>query len=69
MKVLVYILMASKGFILNGTNGVSFELTVMTFKGLKFKFDGIEGKLYINSDGIEGIGIRLNGIGGILFNY
>ena len=45
LKVLVYILMASKGFILNGTNGVSFELTVMTFKGLKFKFDGIEGKL------------------------
>jgi hypothetical protein len=45
LKGLVYILMASEGFILNETNGVSFELMVITFKGLKFKFDGIKGKL------------------------
>jgi hypothetical protein len=30
---------------LNRTNGVNSKLTVMAFKGLKFKFDGIEGKL------------------------
>jgi hypothetical protein len=37
--------MALVGFALNITNGVNFKLTVMAFKGLKFKFDGIEGKL------------------------
>jgi hypothetical protein len=37
--------MAWEKFALNRTNYVSFKLTVMTFKTLKFKFDGIEGKL------------------------
>jgi hypothetical protein len=37
--------MALEGFALNRTNGVSFKLTVMAFQGLKFKIDGIEGKL------------------------
>lgn len=45
--------MALEGFDLNGTNGVSFKLTTMTFNGLKFKFDGI------------GIGIILHSIEGI----
>jgi hypothetical protein len=27
------------------TNDVSFKLTAMVFKGLKFKFDSIEGEL------------------------
>jgi hypothetical protein len=37
--------MTLDGFALNGTNDVSFKLTVMACKGLKFKFDGIKGKL------------------------
>jgi hypothetical protein len=37
--------MALERFTLNRTNDVSFNLTAMAFKGLKFKFDGIEGKL------------------------
>jgi hypothetical protein len=37
--------MALAGFVLNITNDVNFKLTVMAFKGLKFKFDGIKGKL------------------------
>jgi hypothetical protein len=37
--------MALEIFALNRTNGLSFKLTTMAFKGLKFKFDGIEGKL------------------------
>jgi hypothetical protein len=36
-------MMALEGFVLNGTNDVSFKLTVMIFKRLKFKFDDIEG--------------------------
>jgi hypothetical protein len=32
-------------FALNATNDVSFKLTTMALKGLKFKFDGIERKL------------------------
>jgi hypothetical protein len=45
LKGLVYILIALKGFVLNGINDVSFKLTAMIFNGLKFKFDGIEKKL------------------------
>jgi hypothetical protein len=37
--------MSLERFALNGTNGVSFKLMAMTLKGLKFKFDGIKGKL------------------------
>jgi hypothetical protein len=37
--------MASEKFALNIINGVSFKLTVMTFKILKFKFDAIKRKL------------------------
>jgi hypothetical protein len=37
--------MTFEGFALNITNDVSFKLTVMAFKGLKSKFDGIKGKL------------------------
>jgi hypothetical protein len=37
--------MELEGFALNGTNDVSFKVTTMEFKGLKFKFDGIEEKL------------------------
>jgi hypothetical protein len=37
--------MALEGFVLNITNGVNFKLTVMAFKRLKFKFDGIKRKL------------------------
>jgi hypothetical protein len=33
-------------FILNKTNDVSFKLTAMTFKELKFKFDGILKRSY-----------------------
>jgi hypothetical protein len=32
--------MALDEFVLNGTNGIRFKLTVIVFKGLKFKFDG-----------------------------
>jgi hypothetical protein len=44
--------MVLKDFALNGSN--NFKLTAMTFKGLKFKFDSIEG-IGINIDGVEGI--------------
>jgi hypothetical protein len=37
-------LIALERLALNRTNDVSFKLKVMTFKGLKFKFDGIERK-------------------------
>jgi hypothetical protein len=37
--------MALEGFALNIKNGVNLKLTAMVFKGLEFKFDGIEGKL------------------------
>jgi hypothetical protein len=37
--------MALEGFALNITNSVNFKLTVMAFKGLKFKIVGIEEKL------------------------
>jgi hypothetical protein len=37
--------MVLEGFALNITNIVNFKLTLMTLKGLKFKFDGIERKL------------------------
>jgi hypothetical protein len=37
--------MALERLTLNRTNGVSFKLMAMAFKGLKFKFDGNEGKL------------------------
>jgi hypothetical protein len=37
--------MALEGFALDGTNDVNFKLTAIVFKGLKLKFDGIEGKL------------------------
>jgi hypothetical protein len=37
--------MALERFALNRTNGVSLKLMAMTFKGIEFKFDGIEGKL------------------------
>jgi hypothetical protein len=37
--------MALERFTLNRTNGVSLKLTAMAFKGLEFKFNGIEGKL------------------------
>jgi hypothetical protein len=37
--------MTLEGFALNITNDVSFKISVMAFKELKFKFDCIEGKL------------------------
>jgi hypothetical protein len=37
--------MALERFALNRTNDVNLKLTAMAFKGLEFKFDGIEGKL------------------------
>jgi hypothetical protein len=46
--------MVFEEFALNGTINVSFKLTTMTCKELKFKFDGKE---TINYDGIKEIDI------------
>jgi hypothetical protein len=37
--------MTLERFALKRTNSVNLKLTAMAFKGLEFKFDGIEGKL------------------------
>jgi hypothetical protein len=45
LKGSILILVALEEFSSNGTNGVSFELKTIAFKGLKFKFNDIEAKL------------------------